>query len=175
MKSKFYAVEILIFSGVCLVFMNSVYNLFTDGKLLSDGSRTPIAIRSLSTPEGERRPAPAGAMANFIPYETKCAPTGEVFETTAAKVRILGPFCGAPAQAVRQIASEEGATSHSGPSEYRIENTTSHYLATVFSDLEAAKFSTDFVPLESGPNKIHMEFRYKDGHIFPVELTIIKK
>ncbi|MBI3542714.1 MAG: hypothetical protein HY075_05500 [Deltaproteobacteria bacterium] len=95
--------------------------------------------------------------------------SGEVFETSAAKIRILGPFCGNPG---RQVASADAETSLV---EYKIENVTSHYVATVFSDHGSGKFSTDFIPLEPGPNRVLMEFKYKGGKVYPVDLTIIKK
>ena len=169
MKNKFRAVEVGIFSIVSLVFLNSVYNLFTDGRLLGSAERKPLAVQPAST-QGDGKGT--DAVAGFVPYETKCQPSGEVFETSAAKVRILGPFCGSSG---RTIAGD--GTSKGDPSltDYRIENSTSRYTATVFSDFAAGKFSTDFIPLEPGPNKVIMEFRYRGGKVFPVELTIIRK
>lgn len=175
MKNGFKAVEMAIFAIVSLIFLNSAYSLFMDGRFGSDPAKPSLAAKGEPTPNLQKdyRSEPNSTLSSFIPYETKCQATGEVFETTAAKVRILGPLCGAVG---RQLASD----SPSGRTEniltdYRIENITSRYVATVFSDSTNGKFSTDFIPLESGTNKILMEFRYKGGKVFPVELKIIKK
>lgn len=178
MKNKFRAVEVGIFSVVSLIFLNSVYNLFTDGRLLGSSERKPLVVQAPARSQpGEAGKNPSqDAVAGFVPYETKCQASGEILETTAAKVRILGPFCGAPIG--RQIAGAPppgSGSSESTLSDYKIENTTSRYTATVFSDHAAGKFSTDFIPLEPGTNKVIMEFRYRNGKVHPVELTIIRK
>lgn len=187
MMNRFKAVEMGIFAVVSLIFLNSVYNLFTDGKFLGGGERRPLAAyKGQPTGPGSEKTAepaqaPASPMANtangntstgFVPYETKCQSSGEVFETSAAKMRILGPFCGSTG---RNLAGDNGAKGNTEVADYRIENSTTHYTATVFSDFSAGKFSTDFIPLEPGPNKVVMEFRYKNGKVFPVELTVIRK
>lgn len=178
MKGKLNALEMAIFSAVCLVFLNSVYRLFMDGRLMGDPSRTPVAKQETVT---QTKSEP---VAGFVPYETKCQPSGEIFETSATKVRILGPFCGAavnnPGRQIAATDDEVASTTAAKPLtlqllEYKIENTTNHYVATVFSDPGSGKFSTDFVPLESGSNKLVMEFKYKGGRVFPVELTVIRK
>ncbi|MBI3556131.1 MAG: hypothetical protein HY074_07695 [Deltaproteobacteria bacterium] len=177
MKSRFKAVEMGIFAVVSLIFLNSVYNLFTDGKFIGDNDRQamgtpkPPVLPNAENTSGRRQVASEG-ISGFAPYETKCQTTGEVFETKAAKVRILGPFCGATG---RQVAAAGEAKADAGLIEYKIENVTTHYAATVFSDHASGKFSTDFIPLEAGENRIAMEFRYKNGKVFPVELTIVRK
>jgi hypothetical protein len=171
------AVEIGIFSVVSLIFLNSVYNLFTDGRLIGGVERSPLALKADTRGPAGSAPAAPGSegMAGFVPYETKCQPTGETFETTAAKIRILGPFCGAAAP--RQPAADTGDTTlvDSGLSSYKVENLTNRYSATVFNDQAAGKFSTDFIPLEPGANRIMMEFRYRSGKVNPVNLTVTRK
>lgn len=183
MKNRFKVVEMSIFAVVSLIFLNSVYDLFTDGKILTEGERKPLAAETKDVDSGSKQDNPSRAlasqpsgvtsgMAGLVPYETKCQSAGETFETSASKVRILGPFCGA--QAGRRTAGD-GNSPDPAITEAHIENTTSHYVATVFSDHSTGKFSTDFVPLDQGPNKITMEFRYRNGKVFPVELTVIRK
>ncbi len=178
MKSRFKAVEMGIFAVVSLIFLNSVYNLFTDGKFIGDNDRQAMSVPKAavlpnSENSGGQRQLAAEGISGFVPYETRCQTTGEVFETKAAKVRILGPFCGAVGRQV--AATGDSARSDAGLTDYKIENVTSRYTATVFSDHASGKFSTDFIPLEPGENKVVMEFRYKSGKVYPVELTIIRK
>jgi len=167
-----------IFAVVSLIFLNSVYSLFTDGKFAGESERQPIAVNQVkdqnSTAQESRKPASRGnGLDGFVPYETRCQATGEIFETEAAKVRILGPFCGATPAPRGPATDAQGAAAPDG--QYRVENTTTRFTATVFSDSQAGKFSTDFIPLDPGSNRIVMEFRYRSGKVFPVELTVIRK
>lgn len=111
-------------------------------------------------------------VSGLTPYETKCQPT-EVFETGASKVRVLGPLCGMSGR--QPGSSPSGAASEPGPTEHRIENATTRYVATVFSEKGSGRFSTDFIPLELGANRILMQFSYKGGRIVPIELTVLRK
>ena len=179
MKNRFKAVEMGIFAVVSLIFLNSVYNLFTDGKFIGDNDRQALsqpkpAVLPIGEKAGDGRQISSEGISGFVPYETRCQTSGEVFETKAAKVRILGPFCGASG---RQLAgaSAGDTKAEAALTDYKIENVTSHYTATVFSDHASGKFSTDFIPLEPGENKVIMEFKYRNGKVFPVELTIIRK
>lgn len=172
MKNKVRSIELGIFAVVSLIFLNSAYHLFTDGRFITNTTRMPLADGNQGAP-GARGPlkgpspasvsenvAPAASLPAFVPYETKCQPQ-ESFETAATKVRITGAFCGQPPKA------EAG--------EFKISNTTSRFTATVLSDPQAKTFSTDFIPLEAGANKVQMDFAYKNGKSFPVDLTITRK
>src|SRR5690349_24733030 len=78
-------IEIGIFALVSSVFLNSAYQLFTDGGLLSPKNR-----RSPAGNEEVKGPRPASEAASavirkvpgLIPYETRCQPEGESLETT---------------------------------------------------------------------------------------------
>lgn len=188
MKNRLKAVEMSIFAVVSLVFLNSVYSLFTDGKFLEESARRPIAVKEhvpsvqkAEPPEARSVAAESGKKADeasgFVPYETQCNPAGERFETSAAKVRILGPFCGSTSRVPAAAPNKDSSGAAPGTSliDYKVENVTSRYSATVFSDYSTGKFSTDFIPLERGANKVVMEFRYKSGKAYPVELTIVRK
>ena len=151
MKHRFRSLEIGIFSVVSLVFLNSVYNLVTNGQILG---ATPLGAikptRNVSSVEGQK----PDAFEHFATYETHCLVKGESFATDASKVRIKGVFCGSP-------PPESESLEQTHPVDYKVKNKTTGYLATVLSENEVGRFSTDFIPLENGPNNILMEFKYR--------------
>lgn len=155
-----------IFTVVSLIFLNSVYNLFTDGKIMGEKERQPmVALASRNIDVRQPASTTEAAVSGFVPYETKCPLTNEVFETTGTKVRITGPYCDA---ASRRVASLQAIDT-------RIENVSSRYIATVFNDRSSHRFSTDFIPLESGVNKILIQFLPKGGKAHASQLTIVRK
>lgn len=166
-KNRFKAIELGIFSIVSVVFLNSVYHLFTDGRFLTNSARKPLAATSepgIKGPSpasvGRDKPAAAAQQLALIAYKTQCN-SQENFETQAAKIQISGVFCG------------HTGTAEAG--EFKVENSTTRFTATVLKDLQAKSFSTDVIPLEIGTNKVVMQFGYKNGKSFPVELTINRK
>lgn len=169
MRNKFTAVEMGIFAVVSLIFMNSVYHLFMDGRL-SGNERRPLAgtpVRSV--------PVTKTKMDDLAVYETRCVLQGESYETSASRIRILGPLCGAPNRSPASVNGTASATSSKpdpGLVSSTVENATTRFAATVFTDHGTSDFSTDFIPLEKGRNRIVMQFRYKTGKIQPIELYI---
>jgi hypothetical protein len=168
MKHRFKSLEIGIFSVVSLVFLNSVYGFLSNGHFLGirrlASSPKPVLNRSVSS-----------ELESFTQYETTCHPAGEVLRTQAAKIRVVGAYCGA--SSVRQVASVPAAAGAAPPVEpldYRVENASTHYLATVFTDHEAQRFSTDFIPLNPGSNKILMDFKYRSGKTHTVVIEFIR-
>ena len=169
-----------IFGVVCLIFFSSAYHLFSDGRDDKDGAHRPIETASTAKKLPMRTSAPSevsdsaarvpasvqSTPVSIIPYETKCKVSGETHDTTSNKLRIVGPFCGT----IRGIAAN-----HALISDIQIENTTNHYVATVFIDRDSMKFSTDFIPLDQGINKISMAFHYKSGKVVPVGIDVTKK
>ena len=51
-------------------------------------------------------------------------------------------------------------------------NSANKYSATVFTDVSSQKFSTDYIPLVSGRNAIHVEFSYQGGKTFSRDLAL---
>ncbi|MEW6057535.1 MAG: hypothetical protein AB1540_13060 [Bdellovibrionota bacterium] len=177
MKPRFSGAEISIFCVVSLIFLNSVFQLFTDGRFSNEPGRLPIALEKPdSRTPAQSQQAPAANIDNFVPYETKCTSTGEFFQTNAAKIRIAGSLCGAPIDN-RQVSSASGASepAPAGFSEAKIENKSTNFNATVFHDQVGGKFSTDFIPLEQGKNRIELLFKYKNGKKFPFQLIVERK
>jgi len=152
-------VELAIFSVVTLIFLNSVYNLFYDRQGFHPTTLTPM----VSKPTTEGR-SPASVSKLFPNLEVKCEqPQGAVQsqETTAGKVRLTGPLCGAmaAADAAKLIKTQ-------------VVNNTNRFSATVFTDVSAGKFSTDYIPLNTGKNVIHVEFTYQGGRTVAQDLNV---
>jgi hypothetical protein len=139
-------VEVAIFSIVTLIFLNSVYNLFYDRQGFNPTALAPMSANPVS--EGR---APASVNQAFANLEVKCGSNGEQ-ETTAAKVRLTGTLCGVNA-----------GTEGSKLVKTQIVNNANRFTATVFTDLSVGKFSTDYIPLNTGKNPIHVEFTFQGG------------
>jgi len=78
-------------------------------------------------------------------------------QTSAEKIRMTGALCG-----------------HTGAKllKTQILNTSNRYSATVFSDEANKKFSTDYIPLNTGKNILNIEFQYSDGKTFSSAVTV---
>ena len=139
-------VEVAIFSIVTLIFLNSVYNLFYDRQGFHPAALAPMA----ANPTSEGR-SPASVGQSFMNLEVKCETNSEQ-ETAAAKVRLTGALCGVGATAAD--ASKLLKT--------QIVNNANKFSATVFTDTTAGKFSTDYIPLNTGKNPIRIEFVYQE-------------
>jgi hypothetical protein len=148
-------VEVAIFSIVTLVFANSVYNLFYDRDTFHPKTLTPMEANPLS--EGKRTLASA-ASANLFNLDVPCDHSLSK-EIQSDRVRLLGTFCDKTLQPGRLLKSQ-------------IVNNTNHFNATVFTDTESGKYSTDYIPLEPGENGVHLEFSFLDGKSFSQEINI---
>lgn len=184
-RNRLRSIEVGIFTVVSLVFLNSVYHLFTDGRFLTNQAPRPLAASSDMRGAASRGPKPASVTEeasaitkqshDMIPYEIQCLVDGERLETAAAKVRVTGPFCGASNRGLAsdrpEALIEKGVT----PYQLKIQNDTNSYAATVLSDQQSGTFSTDFIPLEMGPNKVSMAFFYKKKKPHVIELSVTRK
>jgi len=147
----------LIFCIVALVFANSVYNLVFD----KQGNR-PVAMN-----RPEAQPEATQTLQSFLNLEMDCD-TLKDQETTASRVRLVGPYCGtgndnrAPAaEGIRVVKTQ-------------IVNSSNQFTATIFTDSSSGKFSTDYIPLNPGKNLIRIDFVYEDGKNTTRELTLNK-
>jgi hypothetical protein len=151
-------VEVAIFSIVTLIFLNSVYNLFYDRQGFRPAALAPMA----ANPVSESNRAPAATAQSFLNLEVRCDANPEQ-ETTAAKVRLTGALCGAAGVDGRKLVKTQ------------IVNNANRFNATVFADVSAVKFSTDYIPLNAGKNPIRLEFTYQGGGAIAQDITINKK
>lgn len=134
-------VEIVIFLAISAIFAHSVYQLFYVTSEFKPIALTPMVANPLT--EG-RSPASKSQLLQNL--EVNCdAPTEQ--ETTASKVRLSGLICGKSIEKLKSL---------------QISNTTNQFNATVFTDIDEKKFSTDYIPLNLGRNEFHLEFTYSD-------------
>lgn len=157
-------VEIAIFAVVAIVFMNSAYRL-----VYSRDTFKAVALAPMnSNPVTEKR-APASlveaapatsSVPFFLNMDVSCGPALSQ-DTQATKVRLTGPLCGA------STPDEVKAFSKA-----RIVNGANKFSATIFPDTTANKFSTDYIPLESGTNAIQLEFTYSAGKTAAHEIIL---
>ena len=152
---KINPVELAIFSGVSLIFLNSVYNLFYD-----HGGFHPKALEPMaSNPISEGR-SPASISPLFMMVELKCEPSLER-QTSANKLRLTGDLCGAstPSDLSKLVKTQ-------------IFNASNHFTATVFTDTASSKFSTDYIPLAAGKNLVRVEFQFQGGRTISQDLNV---
>jgi hypothetical protein len=161
-------VELAIFSVVCLILINSIYNLVYDRESFRATSLTPMVANPVS--EAGRAPAatvagaaPAvGQHASFLNLDLKCDGAAD-HETGAGKVRLTGSLCG--------INPGDGATL----AKTSVVNGANRFTATVFTDVNAGKYSTDYIPLNTGKNPIHLEFSYRGGKVVSQDITVTRE
>lgn len=157
-KYKVNPVEIVILMTLAAVFCNSVYNLFYENQGFHPAALKPMAANPIS--EGRQ---PASVSSSFQNEETDCEPNSVEKSTQAAKIRLSGPLCGA------DTITPAGQLLHA-----TVLNETNKFSATVFTDTNAAKFSTDYIPLSTGKNEIKMEFAYRGGKVIVHDIAVSK-
>jgi hypothetical protein len=154
---------------LALLFCHSVYSLFFDFQNLR---AAPLGTGSqsvaMSWEAGAR--GPASHQNTFRSIDFKCeesAATGTApaaspeagVVLSASKIRLAGPLCGSPSPSAKLLKTQ-------------VINSANKYSATVFTDLSSQKFSTDYIPLVTGRNPIHVEFSYQGGKTFSRDLAL---
>jgi hypothetical protein len=137
------------YSSYCLIYQDSIFT-------------RPLAVSGYRPLDSTR--APASVSHPLLNLELKCSDSGEAPEQTtqASKLRISGEICDGNQAAAGSLQKTS------------IINGANRFSATVFMDTSTHKFSTDYIPLNSGKNTIHIEFSYSGGHIQSRDLNITK-
>lgn len=151
-------VEVVIFLAVTGMFSNSLYRLFYDTPDFQPAALSKMAANPIS--EG-RSPASVDAP-SFKNIDVRCNSTSD-YDTDANKVRLIGPLCGV----------DEGNDS-SKHIKTVVFNQANKFNASVFTDITAGKFSTDYIPLNQGKNPIRMEFTFRGGKVVTRDFNIQK-
>lgn len=150
-------IELIIFLITSAIFINSVYHILYDHSDFTAAALTPMNSNPIS--EGGRQ------LASFSsPIATLDIPCDEAQkkETHATKLRLKGILCGwSPKMGNATLAKAS------------IINTANQYSATVFTETESGKFSTDYIPLSTGENIIKFEFTYKNGKTISQTMSIV--
>ena len=101
----------------------------------------------------------------FFTYDLQCNANSDQ-ATDASKLRLTGELC----------PDGRSPSSVTPPhiDQITVTNTANKFTATVFTDSNAGKFSTDYIPLNTGKNLIQIQFAYPGGKISTQNLTIDK-
>ncbi len=101
---------------------------------------------------------------SFLSLElNQCGANLDQPPTTASRARLVGTLCGFdPAAGTAQLVGTQ------------VSNAKSGYSATVFTDLREGRFSTEYIPLQPGPNVLTIRFDYRGGKSFTQEIEITK-
>lgn len=151
-------VEGVVLGALALAFCHSLYSLvFGIENLraapLGTGSKVAMSIETTGR-------NPASHQNSFRSIDFKCEEGASASEPLSAlKIRLSGPLCGSPSPQAKLLKTS-------------ITNGANKYSATVFTDVSTQKFSTDYIPLVSGRNAIHVEFSYQGGKVFSRELAL---
>lgn len=163
-------------------------------------SGTMNALSQLMGGTGASQSPSARAQSPLLSLDFHCQEMTAT-ETTAQKIRLTGTSCApmvaqaAPsrsdgeaaddsaedtARTTRQPASVTAAaapveTTDLSPSETRIYNQANRFAATVFQDPSTRKFTTDYIPLVTGVNSIHIQFVYKGGKTYSRDLVVTRQ
>jgi hypothetical protein len=168
-------VELVIFSGMAVVLVNSVYHLFYDW----DGVR-PVAVQQAPDPRGDtgtqagdRRVASVSAAPVVASLAVTCGSTAPI-PTTADKVRLSGSLCGDSGKPAADAKTADGKPATSDFVRTEVTNLTNHVSATVFTDAATGKFSTDLFPVAAGTNHIELKFVRQGAPAVVEKLQILK-
>jgi hypothetical protein len=152
-------VEIAILGVITLVFANSVYRLIDDRESFNPVALTPMKANPVSSGR-----SPASVSQSFISVELGCGNTTADHQTAATKMRITGPLCG--------TQHHDGAQKLT---KTKVINNANSFNATVFTDVNVDKFSTDYIPLNTGQNQIQITFAYMDGSSISREIIVTRE
>jgi hypothetical protein len=153
-------VELLVFSAIALLFINSIYDLFYEPAGFNLAALAPMHSNPIS--EGRHL---ASVQDPLLTLNIPCNSTQET-QTAANRVRIMGPIC--------RGEDSEVQIKNTTPMKSSIQNTSNHFNAAVFFDEDSGKFATEYIPLVSGENKIEISFKHKDGETVSQNLRVIK-
>ena len=159
MANRFNPVELVIFAIVASGFGFSAYRLIHERPAVESGILAPMASNPVSGTQ--RQPAAIAPLFGHVQFGCK---GGEEQAVKASKIRITGPICGLEASGEKaQVVS---AT---------VVNAANQFHATVFTDIGAGKFSTDYIPLNAEKNSIRVQFKFKSGKTASHDLVIQKE
>lgn len=153
-------VELLIFAIIAVSFTYSVYDLIYADRGSITTAFTAQPGETVAKVEESR--SLASADHPLLNLALNCDKNVDQ-QTSATKVRISGILC--------EIKSAEDLTKLVKTS---VINNANRYTATVFTDVNAGKFSTDYIPLNTGKNTIHVEFAYAGGKVISQDIVVNK-
>ncbi|MFZ9594942.1 MAG: hypothetical protein ACO3A2_02570 [Bdellovibrionia bacterium] len=153
-------IEVVIVLVVSLIFFNSLYNLIYEYP-----SQEALALLPAESPiqsQGSSR-LPASTPSAYFDLELDCNKI-KTEQTRASKIRITGTICALNSQQKIETSSPQ----------ISIKNSTNEDTATVFQMETTDKFSTDYISLSDGENRIQMKFQFDSTRSVSKELIVIK-
>jgi len=163
-------IEVAIFSVITLVFSHSIYSLFYDTQALYTAEIAnhyyQVAPAYASSTLTRAPTSVDGSSQHVADLDFNCQ-TQMQLQTTANKVRIVGPICN-----TEGTPTDESTASSKKWTNALVQNQKNSFQATLFPDFTHGKFSTDYIPLEEGENKLQLEFTFPDGSTTRSELSL---
>ena len=154
-------VEILIFLIISGIFGNSLYELLYIHDGFHPAALSPMTSNPISEGRNIASTAPAASALSLSTMDLSCDEQ-ITKDTVSEKMRLTGTLCG------ETLDSESNSSQ-----KITVTNQTNRFSATVFTGSSSLKYSTDYIPLESGINKIQIEIFHANAsaHKQSVEIT----
>ena len=150
-------IEIAILAVVTGMFAHSAYTLVDSRESFEFASLTPM----VSNPISEGRSLASVSTAN-VSVNVNCEANPAV-PTSASRARLTGSLCGVDAGPEGTNLVKTGVVNQANSAN-----------ATVFTDLDTGKFSTEYLPFANGKNPIRVEFHYRDGKVVSHDVEITR-
>lgn len=159
-KFRINPIELVIFSTVVLIFLNSAYHLVEEGSELSLAALSPAHERPSIQSRG---PASlrSDVQESLADTAVSCDRASQQ-STSAPKTRLVGEIC-LPRTSIGPSMPSYKDRPASAPRFKDAEVTVAQtgQTAHIFVDPETGKFVTDYIPLNEGPNDIQMKFKFE--------------
>ena len=156
-RPKVNPIELVIFTVVGAIFLQSVYALVHEAPTYRATALTPMA----ANPKSEGRSLAGISSPPLTTLDVTCeAP--QIKQTDAVKARLSGEICpmaGDSSQVIKTIVT----------------NSATHQPAVVFPDHKNHRYSTDYISLTQGSNPIQVKFTTAEGKSFTQDLTVIRQ
>lgn len=166
LRFKVNPVEILIFSGMLVIFLNSLYQLlYVKIPSPKESALIPLAASPLheAGPANKQRQI-ASIMNGLDFFNLNCEPRiGK--NTLGSKIRLIGKICGYDP---KQEALRPRTI-------VKIKNDTQAENATVFSQYSEGTFQTEYIPLKNRESVIQVRFVYPDQREISQEVTVTRR
>lgn len=173
-RFKINLLEVVIFSGVLLIFLNSAYQLFQHDS--HQESKFVHLMNTLKFGSSEPRELASQSFESIsISDEGNCNETPFSKTVTADLVRLSGVLCGIENEIKKQNSVDSNNSEDKlYVSRFSLKNTTNATESEIF--IEGNKFKTETINISPGlENKIQIEFVYSNGKKFQKDISLLSQ